>query len=174
MQYLQWNSISSIIIIYVYTAPYVMADTYHIVTSPSSPCPGEFIGEPCLTLQQYAASPSQDSNVTLIIESGTHRLQHLGELTTGSGVDYFTMTAVHVQKGAAHIVFYAPSPIDYYYYNYNIRTAYALTFIHISFSCSTDSICALRFYDVQQLFIEDCTFQGVKLYLDDVSNTKIF
>ena len=78
------------------------------------------------------------------------------------------MTAGHVQKGATHIVFYAP--YNYYYSN----TAYTLTIICISFSCTTGSICEIGFRDVQQLFIKDCTFQGIKLYLNRVANAMIF
>ncbi len=119
MQYLQWNSVSSILLFF-YTAHCVMAETYHIVTSPSSPCPGEFIGEPCSTLKQYAASPSQDSNVTLVMESGTHRLQNMAILATR--VDYFTMLAGGGHNDAAHVVFYAPRSTIYsnrvYCYNY--------------------------------------------------------
>ena len=173
MQYLQWNSISSILLS-IYTAHCVIAETYHIVTSLNSPCPGEYIGEPCLTLQQYAASPSQDSNVTLLIESGTHRLlQNVAELTTRA--DYFTMMSASGQGHKdAHNVIVSPRPIYYYYYSgfSDVRE------IHISgihFLCTTGSICTIRMRNVQQLFIKDCTFQGVKLDLDyNIANVVIF
>ncbi len=52
------------------------SDTFHIVTSHATPCPGEFIGEPCLTLQQYVSNPSIRGNVTLLFETGTHSMSH--------------------------------------------------------------------------------------------------
>ncbi len=51
--------------------------TFHIVTSPAAPCPGEFIGEPCLTLQQYVSNPSiSHGNITVLFETGTHSMSH--------------------------------------------------------------------------------------------------
>lgn len=174
MQYLQWSFISSILLC-VYTAHCVIAEIYHIVTSPSSPCPGEFIGEPCLTLQQYAASPSQDSNVTLVIESGTHRLQSENVAVLTTRVDYFTMMSASGQGHKdVHIVFYTPRPIYYYYCFSDVQE------IHISgihFSCTTGSNCEIRTWDVQQLFIKDCSFQGVELdlgYNNIITNVVIF
>ena len=150
-----------------------MAETYHIVTSPSSPCAGEFIGEPCLTLKQYAASPSQDSNVTLVIESGTHRLQIEAELATR--IDYFTMLAGHGHKDidATHIVFYDPRSIYYYYSHYTINYALTSHISRIHFSSSAGYTLDIRIENVQQLFIEDCTFQGVQIYLSEVINAVI-
>ncbi len=53
------------------------SDTFHIVISPAAPCPGEFIGEPCLTLQQYVSNPSiSHGNITLLFETGTHSVSH--------------------------------------------------------------------------------------------------
>ena len=49
-------------------------ETFHIVTSSSSPCPGRQVGEPCLTLQQYVSNPSRSSSITLELEAGSHRL----------------------------------------------------------------------------------------------------
>lgn len=157
-----------------YTAHCVAAETYHIVASPNSPCPGEFIGECCLSLQQYAASPFQDSNVTLLIESGTHRLQNVAELITR--VDHFTMMAASGQdhKGT-HIVFYTPRLIYYYYYSWpSIDHLLTIQIRGIHFSCTTGSICEIRMGDVQQLFIEDCSFQGVRLFLYQTMNAVIF
>ena len=50
------------------------SNTFHIVTSLDSPCPGEFVGVPCLTLQQYVFNPSINDNTTLLFESGNHTL----------------------------------------------------------------------------------------------------
>ncbi len=55
-----------------YTA---VGHTFDIVTSLETPCPGEFSGVPCLTLQQYVSNPSiSTGNVTLLFETGNHTL----------------------------------------------------------------------------------------------------
>jgi hypothetical protein len=55
----------------------VSNEIFYIVTSSKSYCPLEFIGQPCLTLEQYASHHRQgSSNVTLMIESGNHFLQN--------------------------------------------------------------------------------------------------
>ncbi len=52
-----------------------VGNTFHIVTSLETPCPGEFSGVPCLTLQQYVSNPSiSTGNVTLQFERGNHTL----------------------------------------------------------------------------------------------------
>ncbi len=51
-----------------------VGNTFHIVTSLETPCPGEFSGVPCLTLQQYVSNPSISGNVTLLFETGNHTL----------------------------------------------------------------------------------------------------
>ena len=53
----------------------VSSERLYIVTSPDSPCPGTDIGEPCLTLEQYASNPSRHTNVTLELEPGQHNLR---------------------------------------------------------------------------------------------------
>ena len=53
---------------------YSSCERFNIVPSPGSPCPGEFTGEPCLTLQQYVANPSLSSNITFELQPGNHRL----------------------------------------------------------------------------------------------------
>ena len=63
-------------------------DTFYIVTvtSPSSPCPGEYIGVPCLTLQQYASNPSQGQNITFLVEPGMYNLSTV--LTVSDGYNF--------------------------------------------------------------------------------------
>ena len=68
-------------------------DTFYIVTSPSSPCPGEYIGVPCLTLQQYAANPGQGENITFLIDSGMYSLS---TVLTISDVYNFTISSTDV------------------------------------------------------------------------------
>ena len=70
----------------------VSCDTFYIVTSPSSPCPGEYIGVPCLTLQQYASNPSRSQNITFIIEP---RMYNLSTVLTVSDGYNFTMSSIN-------------------------------------------------------------------------------
>ena len=70
----------------------VSCDTFYIVTSPSSPCPGEYIGVPCLTLQQYASNPSQSQNITLLIEPETYHLVTVLAVSDGYN---FTMSSTN-------------------------------------------------------------------------------
>ena len=53
---------------------YSSSERFNIVPSPDSPCPGEFTGEPCLTLEQYVSNPSLSSIITLEIHPGNHSL----------------------------------------------------------------------------------------------------
>ena len=70
----------------------VSCDTFYIVTLSSSPCPGEYIGVPCLTLQQYASNPSQSQNITFLVEPGIYNLSTV--LTVSDGYN-FTMSSTN-------------------------------------------------------------------------------
>ena len=70
----------------------VSCDTFYIVTSPSSPCPGEYIGVPCLTLQQYASNLSRSQNITFLVEPGMYNLSTV--LTVSIGYN-FTMLSTN-------------------------------------------------------------------------------
>ena len=70
----------------------VSCDSFYIVTSPSSPCPGEYIGVPCLTLQQYASNPSQSQNITLLVEPGMYNLSTILMVSNGYN---FTMSSTN-------------------------------------------------------------------------------
>ena len=70
----------------------VSCDTFYIVTSSSSPCPGEYIGVPCLTLLEYAANPSRSQNITLLVESGMYDLSAV--MTVSDGYK-FTMSSTN-------------------------------------------------------------------------------
>ena len=71
----------------------VSGDTFYIVTSPSSPCPGEYSGVPCLTLQQYAANPGRGEIITFLIEPGVY---NLSTVLTISDVYNFTISSTGV------------------------------------------------------------------------------
>ena len=70
----------------------VSCDTFYIVTSPSSSCPGEYIGVPCLTLQQYASNPSRSQNIAFLTEPGMYNLSTV--LTVSDGYN-FTMSSTN-------------------------------------------------------------------------------
>ena len=61
-------------------------DAFIILTSSDNYCPGEFTGNPCLTLQQYAGSPSFAANISLLLEPGNHTLTR--ELIASSSYNY--------------------------------------------------------------------------------------
>ena len=69
---------------------YCSCERFNIIPTADSPCPGEFTGEPCLTLQQYVANPSLSSNITLELHSGNHRLD--SQLSVAD-INSFTMRA---------------------------------------------------------------------------------
>ena len=69
---------------------YSSCERFNIVPSPDSPCPGEFTGEPCLTLQQYVTNPSLSSSISFELHSGNHSLD--SELRV-QNINSFTMRA---------------------------------------------------------------------------------
>ena len=69
---------------------YSSCERFKIIPTADSPCPEEFTGEPCLTLQQYVANPSLSSNITLDLHSGNH---HLDSLFSVANINSFTMRA---------------------------------------------------------------------------------
>ena len=66
------------------------AERLIVVPSPESACPGEFTGEPCLTLQQYVANPSLSSDITLELQPGNHQLQ---TQLSAANINSFTIRA---------------------------------------------------------------------------------
>ncbi len=70
----------------------VLCDKFTIVPSASSNCPGELTGEVCLTLQQYASSPSQSSDVILLLQPGLHGL--MTNFLASSSIGNFSMSSV--------------------------------------------------------------------------------
>ena len=77
------------LILFSVTIHHVACDNFYILTSLNSSCPGQFTGEPCLTLQQFASSPGHSSSVSAVMESGTHTLS--SELSL-SNIFNFTIT----------------------------------------------------------------------------------
>ena len=71
------------------TIQYSSCERFNIVPSPDSSCPGEFTGDPCLTLEQYVANPSLSSNITFELQPRNHRLD--SQLSV-QRINSFTMT----------------------------------------------------------------------------------
>ena len=69
---------------------YSSSERFTIIPSPDSPCPGEFTGEPCLTLQQYVTNPSLSSNITFELHPGNHSL---ASQISMQNINSFTMRA---------------------------------------------------------------------------------
>ena len=74
----------------VATTPTSQVDIINIIPSTGSPCPGEFIGVPCFTLEQYATLPPrrQSSNTTFDLHPGIH---YLNSQLSVSNIYSFTM-----------------------------------------------------------------------------------
>ena len=75
---------------------YVSSDSIYIISTPDSPCPGAIMGQPCFTLQQYVANPSRNSNITLLLYPGNHRMDH-APLSTLQ-ISSFTMRATKINS----------------------------------------------------------------------------
>ena len=145
-------------ILIIINAQLAAGDVIHIVTSTATSCPGEFKGEPCLTLQQYASNPSQSSNVTLILESGTHRLLRYRSL--GTKLDRLMM----ISEGAQIIL---SNDLIFSWSCLTVRLS------GIAFTCITGEYPIVIIRYTQELLIENCKFQGVRLDLYDVTTTVI-
>ena len=99
------------------TVQYTNCDKFNIIPTPDSPCPGKFIGEPCLTLQQYAANPSLN-NVTLLLYPGNHRLDsQLSSSNTNTFIMKATTSASVFcsQKLYPSVQFFVFSQLQYAY-----------------------------------------------------------
>lgn len=87
----KFNLLRLIIVLFSVELSSVSCETFYIVTSPTGPCPGQFTGVLCLTLQQYVSNPSQGQNITLLVEPGMYNLSTV--LTVSS--DYFTISSTN-------------------------------------------------------------------------------
>ena len=134
----------------------------YIVTSPESYCPTEFMGEPCLTLTEYASLSSQSSNVTLILESGNH---YLTEPITWSdsdinNIESFVMTT---DQEHANIIIHMSQMLD----------ASVSQFVQISgitFKFTGNMRNNIVVSGAQEVIVSECNFQGVSFSLEDITN----
>ena len=76
--------------LFIYGVQSGSSDRLSIIPSPDTACPGEFTGEPCLTLLQYISNPSVSSNITLELNPGSH---HLDARLTATNINSLTMRA---------------------------------------------------------------------------------
>ena len=86
--FLQFVLCQVVILLFVEFNP-ASCDTFYIVPTPNSHCPGEFT---CLTLDQYASNSSQSQNITFLVEPGTYNLSTT--LTVSNGYN-FTMSSTN-------------------------------------------------------------------------------
>jgi predicted outer membrane repeat protein len=122
------------------------------------------MGQPCLTLEQYASHHRQGSpNVTLTIESGNHFLQS-SELQFGQYSNRINGLTVNTEHPGAKVV-YNTSPRGYvynhFYAQYNIQIN-GITFI--------GSSVRIAVYFAQEVVINNCSFRGVSFSLRTVNN----
>ena len=152
-----------LIILSIFPAQYVVGETTYIVTTPglNNFCPGEFIGEPCLTLQQYASVSNKASKrtTTLILESGTHRLHQPEVFFDFKNVENFTMRAESAEITIA-------SQIRIYFNDESRAHISGITFTGTGYE-----YISLRY--AQEVIIEKCRFQGVSLSLSTIGNAMI-
>ena len=120
------------------------SDTFHIVSSPAAPCPGEFIGEPCLTLQQYVSNPSiSNDNITLLFQTGNHTMSST----------FSTSNAMKLTMSGSNVLIQCSSSAAQ-------LTLTSIQYVYISGLCLT-GCGAISFSSLEQLDIENCTFQYI-------------
>ena len=87
------------------------ADTFHIVTSQDTPCPGEFSGVPCVSLQQYVSNPTgEDVNIECVSSAAQWNFLSIQQVymrginffwchggMTFRNLEIFTMECINVQ-----------------------------------------------------------------------------
>ena len=138
------------------------------MTSPDNHCRIEFTAdEPCLTLQQYAYSPSLGSNasVSLTVESGTHLLRGIG-VKFDSESEFNVPTSDFNMTGESARVVYDAFGVHYYSPIMSIRNARYVAIRGVTFVSNNKGF--VKIEHVQHLFLEHCSFQGVRLYISNV------
>lgn len=143
-------------------------NNFYIVNSPENHCRREFTAdEPCLTLQQYAYSPSLGSNasVSLTVESGTHLLQGIG-VKFDSESDYGIPTADFNMTGESVRIVYDGFGAHYYSPIMSVRYARSVSIHGMTFVSNNRGF--VKIEHVQNLFLKHCTFQGVRLCISNV------
>ena len=157
---------------------------FHIVLlAQNSQCPGELVGEPCLTLEQYVSYPSPSQYVTLQFEAGNHTLKSTFSVSSRS---YFGLIA----SGNATIDCNGRSTANVSFSSVNQVDIRGITFIRCgrvelsstttgsivrsNFMQTVGSYYALYITSSQQVSIESCTFvnnTGRAIYLSSRTAT---
>ena len=138
----------------------VSNDTFYIVTSSKSHCPLEFIGQPCLTLEQYASHHRHDSsNVDLMIESGNHSLQS-SQLRFGQYSNRINDFIMNAEYPGAKIIFTIIS-------SNSILHAHYIQMNDITF---IGNFVRIELNYAQEVMITNCSFQGIRVSLRVVKN----
>ena len=146
----------------------VSNETFYIVTSSKSHCPQEFIGQPCLTLEQYASHHRQgSSNVILTTESGNHFLQS-SPLRFGQYSNRMNSFIMNTEQPETKII-YTTSPREIEYISGNIILFYA-NYVRINGITFIGGFVHIEINDAQEVIINNCSFQGVSISLFDMNN----
>ena len=153
-----------IALLLLHSTAVIQSVRFYIVASPNSPCPGEFNGDPCITLAQYIrlinsqTDPVISRDVILDLQPGTHRTETQFSL---SGIKSLTMTGSNVSFICGD--------------NRWRRRPFILT------SIANVQISGINFTDCQgseitsvdDLVIQDCSFQTSSLTLQNVNATVV-
>jgi hypothetical protein len=165
------DTLNLLVLLTVYAHSHIVSGTsnnFYIVNSPDNHCRRELTAdEPCLTLQQYAYSPSLGSNasVSLMVESGTHLLQGVG-VKFDSESDFGIPTGDFNMTGESVKIVYDSFGTHYYSPIVSVRNARYVSIHGVTFVSNNRGY--VKIEHVQNLFIEHCTFQGVRLYISNV------
>ncbi len=145
----------------------VTSDTFHIVTSPAAPCPGEFIGEPCLTLQQYVSNPSiSHGNITLLFETGTHSVSHA---FSASNAHSYTLSGYNVSiECISNTVSFTLTSIQYLNITGSkLSNCGSFRFNSITYMYFTKVIYSrngnVQFYNLEYLHLTNCSFNSNRI-----------
>ena len=176
------------LLLFTYAVQSGSSDRLNIIPSPDTACPGEFTGEPCLTLLQYVTNPSLSSNITLELNPGSH---HLDAQLTATNINSLTMRATTnasvtcSQQGEfsfrdlqlVHI-----SGITFANCKMELRSVLNVTFVRSSFLNSTYNSYTVFGIYISTVMIDQSTFEnnsrgccrdGGAIYFNTATNVNI-
>ena len=129
----------------------------------SGQCPQRFLGEPCLTLQQFFSfRPRKCSNATLmlVLESGSHFV------CGGGSISFYCSTGLNFAMTAedANILTYCPFQLSIHITTTGYTHINGITFT----SSNIHNVISIR--DAQEVIVSDCNFVGTAVSLGEVIN----
>ena len=162
-----WILIAVLLFIIAISQPATCEDseTFHIIPSASSPCPGELTGEPCFTLSQYVSGDlyrkytSDPSEIILEFQPGHHRLRYDSRFsyTFDSQLVSFKMNSENSGSTEIHCNSYRYSA-EYYPRLLEITNVHN---VHIS---GIDFVhCSLQVESMANFTLEESSFSQVQL-----------